>query len=77
MPKIDKIKEQIGWLKVAFAIFTAILVTLVGWYVTNYDNPNTADIKKYFTLVGILTSSVIIIVVNKIAFKKIDELEDL
>jgi|SaaInlStandDraft_3_1057020.scaffolds.fasta_scaffold241171_1 hypothetical protein len=77
MSRLEKIKEQIGWLKVAFAIFTAILVSLVGWYMTYYDNNNIADIKKYLTLLGILTSSVIIIVVNKIAFKKIDELEDL
>jgi hypothetical protein len=38
MAKIDKIKEQIGWLKVAFAIFTAILVSLISWYITYYDN---------------------------------------
>jgi formate hydrogenlyase subunit 3/multisubunit Na+/H+ antiporter MnhD subunit len=77
MSQNEKIKEQIGWLKVAFVIFTAILVSLVGWYVTYYDNHNVADIKKYLTLLGILTSSAIIIVVNKIAFKKIDELGEL
>ena len=43
----------------------------------HYDNSSVADIKKYLTLVGILTSSAMIIIVNKIAFKKIDELEDL
>jgi len=77
MSKLEKIKEQIGWLKVAFAIFTAILVSLVSWYVTYYDNSSIADIKKYLTLLGIFTSSAIIIIVNKIAFKNIDELEDL
>ncbi|MBL0708832.1 MAG: hypothetical protein JJW00_07295 [Sulfurimonas sp.] len=46
MAKIEKIKEQIGWLKVAFVIFTAILVSLVGWYVIYYDNQSIADIKN-------------------------------
>ena len=38
MSKADRLKEEIGWLKVVFAILIAIDVSLVGWLAQNYDN---------------------------------------
>ena len=35
MPKVDKLKEEIGWLKVVFAILVAIDISLVGWLAQN------------------------------------------
>ena len=37
MSKADKLKEEIGWLKVVFAILVAIDISLVGWLAQNYD----------------------------------------
>jgi len=75
MAKLDKIKEEIGWLKVVFSILIAIDISLVGWMSQNY-------IKAPFFLVmccaiGILIVTFIIIWVNRTAYKKIDELENL
>ena len=47
MSKIDKIKEQIGWLKVVFGILSAIDVSLVGWLVSNYDKTDISGVKIY------------------------------
>ncbi len=77
MPKIDRIKEQIGWLKVVFGIFMAIEITLIGWLANNYDNSSIDPTKIYMNIVAILVVSIIIIFVNKVAFRKIDDLENL
>jgi len=77
MSKIDKIKEQIGWLKIIFGIGMAIEISLIAWLVNNYDNSNIAEVKIYMNVFAIFVVSIMIIVVNKVAFKKINELEDL
>ena len=50
MGKIDEIKEEIGWLKVMFGIFTAVDISLLGWLVQNYDQamyyPYTSTINE-------------------------------
>jgi uncharacterized membrane protein len=75
MGKIDKIKEQIGWLKVVFALLVAICVSLVGYLTTTYKTLD--NISLVGTIISIITVLFAIIVVNKKAFNKIDELEDL
>ena len=37
MSRADKLKEEIGWLKVVFAVLVAINISLVGWLAQNYD----------------------------------------
>ncbi len=37
MSKSERIKEQIGWLKVIFAILMAIDISLMGWLANHYD----------------------------------------
>ena len=75
MSKTDKIKEQIGWLKVVFGILTAIVVSLVGFIATSYKT--TEPIILISALVLTIVLSFAIIIVNKKAFSKMDELEDL
>ena len=77
MSKSERIKEQIGWLKVIFAILMAIDISLIGWLANHYDKIDVSEIKIYLNLAAIMLVSLVVIFVNKIAFKKIDELEDL
>ncbi len=37
MSEIDKIKEEIGWLKVVFGLLIAIDVSVIGWAVQNFN----------------------------------------
>ncbi|WP_324171208.1 hypothetical protein [Sulfurimonas sp.] len=75
MSKNEKIKEQIGWLKVVFGILSAILLSLSGWLATHYKSSD--DISIMITTILIVCFSLAIVVVNKQAYKKIDELEEL
>ena len=36
----DKLKEEIGWLKVIFAISIATEISLIAWLVENYGKTN-------------------------------------
>jgi len=73
MSKADKIKEHIGWLKVAFAILSAVFVSLVGWTVQHYDRGGIV----YISLITIVVVALMIVAINKMAYKKMDELEEL
>ena len=75
MSKTDKLKEQIGWLKVVFAILVAIDISLVGWLVQNYvDAPIFLQV-MCSVAVALTTGGVIW--VSRTAYRKIDELEEL
>jgi hypothetical protein len=36
MAKIDRLKEEVGWLKVVFGVLVAIDVSVLGWLAQNY-----------------------------------------
>ena len=75
MARIDKIKEEIGWLKVLFAISIATDISLIAWLVENFGK-----IKSFLLivgLIGVLLVTFIIVWIDNIAYKKINELEDL
>ena len=75
MSRSEKIKEQIGWLKVVFGILTAIVVSLIGFIATSYKTAEPLILISAFALIVLL--SFVIIIVNKKAFDKMDELEEL
>lgn len=75
MSKADRLKEEIGWLKVVFAILIAIDVSLVGWLAQNYDNAPIFLQVVCSVAVFVITGGVVW--VNRAAYRKIDELEEL
>ena len=77
MAKIDKIKEQIGYLKVVFSILIAILVLIVGWMTNHFDGINTLGIKTVLAVVLSFFVAIGIVYVNKKIIKYINELEDI
>ncbi len=75
MSKLDKIKEEIGWLKVIFSVLIAIDISLVAWLTQNF---NSAGIMLLIlSLFGVVVITFIIVWINRSVYKKIDELEDL
>jgi F0F1-type ATP synthase assembly protein I len=72
--KNEKIKEQIGWLKLIFAIFSAIVVSLIGWIATHYEK---ASLDVYIALFLVVIISISLVQINRKAYKKMDELEEL
>jgi len=75
MAKIDKIKEQIGWLKVLFGLLFATDLSLIAFLFNKIET--LSFIKTMLVLIGLLLVTIAIRVVNKKAMEKIDELEDI
>jgi hypothetical protein len=75
MPKIDKLKEEIGWLKVIFGILVATDISLVAWLVQNYGKAH--PILLAVCAIAVLFSTIGVVWVNRVAYQKIDELEGL
>ena len=75
MARIDKLKEEIGWLKIIFAILMATDISLVAWGVQNYGK--TSLLLLIVGAIGGLLITFAIVWVNRIAYRKINELEEL
>ena len=75
MPQLDKLKEELGWLKVVFGIFIATTLSLMAWLVQNYDSHSI-----YLSIsvgIAIVLFTVAIVYINRLAYKKIDEIGEL
>lgn len=75
MARVDKLKEEIGWLKVVFAILVAVDISLIGWFAQNLDGAPIAEQITCVLAVVVVTGAVIR--VSRAAYAKIGELEDL
>jgi hypothetical protein len=74
MAKVDRLKEEIGWLKVVFGILVAIDASLLGWVAQNY-----ASGSRLLVIAGTIASVVVsfaVVRVNRLAYRRIEELED-
>jgi hypothetical protein len=75
MSKVDEIKEELGWLKVAFGVLIVTVVSVLGWMA---QNMLSADKQVFFTAALVLLLLIFITVkLNKFAYKKIRLLRDL
>jgi 4-hydroxybenzoate polyprenyltransferase len=75
MARIDKIKEEIGWLKVIFGILIVTDISLIAWLVENFGK-----VKMSLLIVGLIGAFLVtftIVWIDNTAHRKIDELEEL
>ena len=77
MARIDKIKEQIGYLKVLFSILIAILVSIVGWFASHYDNMTIYDARAQLSILLVFILAIGIVYINKKIIYYINKLEDI
>ena len=75
MPKLDKPKEELGWLKVVFSILIATNLSLIAWFVQNYEEQKVSLTLLNGMVIIILTY--VIFIINKKAYKKIDEIGEI
>lgn len=75
MAKLDKLKEEVGWLKAIFTIVVVTDISLVAWLAQNYTN--TKPQLLVGCLIAIILSTLISILLNSTAYRKIDALEEL
>jgi hypothetical protein len=75
MSKADRLKEELSWLRVVYAILVAIDVSLIAWFAQHYD---TADlILSVLCWLAIVLASAAIVWVTRQVYRKLDELEEL
>jgi hypothetical protein len=68
-------KEEIGWLKIVFAVSIALDTSLVAWLAQNYATANPVIVTAGF--LAALTLAGVIVLVNRRAYSCIDKLEEL
>lgn len=75
MPKIDGLKEEPGWLKIVFAVSVAIDVSLVGWVAQNFSKAQPVVV--VFAILGVAAVTGFVVWVNRLAYRRIRELENI
>ena len=73
MPSIDRIKEEIGWLKVPFGLLAVVDASLLGWLAQSYTKANPVLLAAASAAAIVVTSG--IFQINRIAYRLIDDLE--
>ena len=74
MSRADRLKEEIGWLKVAFGIAVALDASLVAWLAQNYATASPIIVGA--GLIAVLVIAVMIVLINRWAYRRIEELEN-
>ena len=74
MARIDRIKEEIGWLKVPFGLLAVIDASLLGWLAQSYTKANPVLLGATGIAAIVVTSG--IFQINRIAYRRIDDLEE-
>jgi hypothetical protein len=75
MSKLDSAKEELGWLKLLFAAAVAIDTSLVAWLSQAYNTAISILLVLAVVAIAVLTAAAIWI--NRLAYRKIRELENL
>jgi len=75
MAKLDGAKEEIGWLKVVFAVAAAVDASLLAWLAQKYGTADTALVVLAILATAVLTAYVVWM--NAVAYRRIRDLEDL
>jgi 4-hydroxybenzoate polyprenyltransferase len=75
MSKTDRIKEEIGWLKVVFGILVATDLSLIAWLAQNFSS--ASRIQVLIGLAAVVGVTGAVVWVNRMAYARIKQLEDL
>ena len=75
MAKLDKVKEEIGWIKAIFSIVLVTDLSLSAWLIEHYDDGRRVLVWGCLALILFLT--VVLIFFNQEVSEKINSLEDL
>jgi 4-hydroxybenzoate polyprenyltransferase len=74
MSRSDRLKEELGWLKIVFAILVAIDLSLVGWLAENYQS--AARLLVICAFVAVTFTTTVVVFVNRAAMRRFEALED-
>lgn len=75
MSKADRLKEELSWLRVVYAVLAAIDVSLIAWLAQSYTTGNNV-LLALGTFAAVLVSLAIVWVTRRV-HQRLDELERL
>lgn len=73
MGKLDKIKEELNYLKVWLGVFIVIAVSIISWLSEHLTN----DIRSYLAVNILIVLSIAIFISHRKIISKINETEEL
>jgi hypothetical protein len=74
MARVDRLKEEIGWLKIVFGLLVAIDASVLGWVAQNYATASRALLVAGIAATVAVTFAVAW--VNRVAYRRLHELEN-
>ena len=74
MASVKRIREEVGWLKVPFGLLAVINASLLGWLAQSYAKANSALVAAATIAVIVVSSG--IFQINRIAYRRFDDLEE-
>lgn len=75
MSENERIKEEIGWLKVVFAVLAAMDASVIAWLVQNFTSTSLVLLFGGLLVVVLLTAG--IVSANIVVYKRLAQLERL
>ena len=70
---VDSIKEELGWLKLLFAVLAAVDAPLTAWFSQNYAKADTVALVPAGVLA--IAATVSLLWLNHAAYRKIHQLK--
>ena len=74
MAKIDRLKEEIGWLKIVFGLLVALDASLLGWLAPNYTTASRLLVLA--DAAAAVAVTVVVVRVNRLAYRRTEQLEE-
>ena len=74
MARIDRLKEEIGWLKVPFGLLAVVDASLLGWLAQAYAT--ASPFLLFVASIATIGVSIGIFWINRRACRRIDDIED-
>lgn len=75
MSKAERIKEELGYLKVIFALLVAIDVSLLAWLAQHFQRAEPLLVMGAVLLAGMISAA--IVWVNALIYRRLSRLEKL
>ncbi len=74
MAKVERLKEEIGWLKVPFGLLAVVDASLLGWLAQSYATAN--PVLVFAGGIAIIVVSGSIFSIHRIAYRCIGDIEE-
>ena len=75
MSEVNRIEQEIGWYKIIFAIMTVTDLSLLAWFVQNFETARQSIL--ILCSMSVIVVTIILVFINRRVFTCLDRLEEL